>query len=89
MIYRIHPFTVAGKLGFTEKQIEEKKNIRGYILTTATIILQAMEVPFSGKTLMPFYGFKWEEEGTPIKVSNSQKEKEKKTEGPSEGGMLW
>ena len=53
------------------------------------IILQATEILFSGKTWMPFYGFKRKGEGIPITVLKKLEEVKKKKIGPSEVYMLW
>lgn len=63
------PFHHCRKMRFHRKVGEgKKKKIRDHILTAAVIILQATEVPLSGKTLMPFSGFNREEKAVPVKV---------------------
>lgn len=56
---------VLQKSGFRKKKIADS------ILTAAGIVLQATELSFSGKTVMPFYGFRRAGEGMPINTSNS------------------
>lgn len=57
------PFTAAGNY-ILQKSEPGTKKIRGRNFNTVVTILQATEL-FSGKTRMPFYGFKRKEEGMP------------------------
>lgn len=76
VIHRTYPsFHCRRKITFYRK-VDLGKKIANSILTAARIVLQATELSFSAKTVMPFYGFRRAGEGMPINTSNSWKKQE-------------
>lgn len=71
MIHRTYPFSHCRRKITFYRKVDLGKKITDSILTAARIVLQATELSFAGKTVMPFYGIRREGEGMPINTSNS------------------